>query len=174
MPQRRSVSPRTPNGHPASFWDALGTRAPRRVSINRTLNTNMRYHDLREARPWKLYEGRKRSCVIARMGTDGASGVHEVEASSGIVMTGRTEVFFGYFVLIHGPAGEEWLGEDRRSIVAALRAASDAARAKGWTVLAVSLDDGWEESGLSANSGFGYHPAFDRAVHMLEPLPQDV
>ena len=134
----------------------------------------MRNHDLREARPWKLYAGRRRSCVIVRIGIDGASGVHEVEASSGTVVTGRTEVFWGFFVRIFTPTGEEWLGEDRRSIVAALRAANEAAEADGWSVLAVGLDDGWQESGLSENSGLGYHPAFDRAMHMLEALPQDV
>ena len=145
----------------ASLQEGIGTRA----------KYGMRYRDLTEARPWKKFMGRSRTCLISNNPPDPKTIglVVEAEGHWGTVWTGRSEVFWGYFVRIVGRAGEEWLGEDRGSLVAALVAANDAASASGWSVLALGLTDEWTESGLSANSGYGYHPAFDRHVHMLEP-----
>lgn len=134
----------------------------------------MRYDQLVEGRPWKTYYGRKRTCLMAshRLLGDGMQVVSEAEGSWGSVWTGRTEVFWGYFVRLEGPAGESWLGEDRRSIRQALVQAAAAAEANGWSLLAIGLTDEWQESGLSGNTGYGSHPGFpDRHVHMLEPPP---
>ncbi len=136
----------------------------------------MRYRDLCETGPWKQYHGRSRPCLIASPHPLGKADCVIVEADGawGTVTTGRTRVFHGYFVEVKGPSGEVWLGEDRHSVRNALRQASDLAGQVGWIVLAIGLESDWRESGLSANSGYGYHPAYpDRAVHMLEPPPRE-
>lgn len=135
----------------------------------------MRYRDLCETRSWKHYCGRCRPCLIASPHPLGEADCVIVEADGewGTITTGRAKVFYGYFVKIRGASGEAWLGEDRHSIRNALLQASDLAGQVGWIVLAIGLESDWRESGLSANSGYGYHPAYpDRAVHMLEPPPQ--
>lgn len=96
----------------------------------------------------------------------------EVESQYGEVFTGRTEVFWGYFVRVKDALGREWLGEDRHSLRNAFRKAAEAAHSDGATIMAAGLSRDWRESGLSENSGWGSHPAHpDRYVHMLEPTP---
>ena len=135
----------------------------------------MRYRELNEARPWKKYQGRSRTCLLSNSRPAGIadSVAVQADASCGTVSTGRSEVHWGYFVRITGPGGEEWLGEDRYSLRAALMQAAAATADSGWTLLAIGLDDDWTQTGLTENSGYGYHPAFDRRVHMLEPAPRD-
>jgi hypothetical protein len=136
----------------------------------------MRYRDLIETRPWKTFRWQVRPCLIAspRAVGDADCVVLQAEGHYGPVFTGRTEVFHGYFVRIVASHGEDWLGEDRRSLREALKNAAEAAEQSGWTVLAIGLFPEWRESGLSANTGFGSHPAYpDRAVHMLEPEPRN-
>ena len=132
----------------------------------------MRYHELTEARPWKQYEGQHRPCLIVSPELRHVAEciVTEAEGYCGTIRTGKTEVFFGYYVRIVSPTGVEWLGEDRSSMREALRRAAEATEQAGWSLLAIGLSSNWRETGLSANSGFGYDPAFpNRAVHMLEP-----
>lgn len=134
----------------------------------------MRYRELNEARPWKTYQGRTHPCIIASpedLG-DGKCIITEAEAHFGTLHTGRTEVFWGYYVRIVG-IGEEWLGEDRHSLRDALRQAAGAAEHSGWSIIALGCTSEFRESGLSANSGYGFHPAHpDRHVHMFEPIPR--
>ena len=125
----------------------------------------MRYKELAEARPWKQYLGRSRRCLA----TNGETTV-EVKGSCGTVLTGRTESFHGYFVRIVGPDTYEWLGTHPQSLKQALANAATAAERSGWKLLAVGLLDEWKVSGLSWNSGWGYHPAFADKVHMLDTL----
>lgn len=85
----------------------------------------------------------------------------------GLIETGRTRTFQGYFVRLDDPDGGEWLGTDGHSMRRALAdAAAQAARA-GYDLLAVGVQPEWRESGLSFNSGWGYHPDFEGRVHML-------
>ena len=99
--------------------------------------------------------------------------VIEAECHYGEVLTGKTEVFWGYFVRVINPSGEEWLGEDRHSLRRALNGASEAAEHHGWSLIAVGCTPEFQETGLSANSGYGYHPARpNRPIHMLEPVPR--
>ena len=131
----------------------------------------MRYRELNEARPWRKYQGRSRPCLLSNPHPVGiADGlVIQAEGHWGLVVTGRTETFWGYFVRVVGPSGEEWLGEDRSSVRAALGQAADAIAASGWSLLAIGLDDDWQETGLSYNSGWGVHRSYDRHANMLEP-----
>ena len=133
----------------------------------------MRYRELHEARPWRQYQGRSRTCLVSNLRPLGSAGglIVQADASWGTVATGKSEVHWGYFVRITGPSGEEWLGEDRYSLRAALVQAAAAATNSGWTLLAIGLDDDWQETGLSQNSGWGVHPQFERHVHMLEHPP---
>ena len=134
----------------------------------------MRYRELNEARPWKSYQGRTHRCIIASpedLG-NGRCLVEEVVANFGTVHTGKAEVFFGYYVRIVS-AGEEWLGEDRHSLIAALRHADEAAQHSGWSIIALGCTPQFRESSLSSNSGYGSHPAHpDRHVHLFEPIPR--
>lgn len=79
----------------------------------------MRYKELAEARPWKTYLGREHRCLIVSPEDLGNGNciVVEAEVSYGEVVTGRSEVHWGYFVrIIHPFTGEEWLGEDRNRL----------------------------------------------------------
>ncbi|MEG3153479.1 hypothetical protein [Sphingomonas sp. RB1R13] len=98
----------------------------------------------------------------------------KADGEYGTISTGRTETFYGYYVRILSPNGDEWLGEDRHSLREALRKAAEALHSDGWTLLAIGLAPEWRESGLSQNSGWGYHPSHaDRRKHMLEPPPRE-
>jgi hypothetical protein len=125
----------------------------------------MRYKELVEARPWKKYEGHSRRCLLLL-----ATLTVEVTGHCGIVVTGRTETFHGYYVRISGFDGREWLAEDRQSLRAALIKVADQIEESHGRLLAVGLLDEWRETGMSGNTGWGDHPAFDRAVHMLDPI----
>ena len=134
----------------------------------------MRYRELNEARHWKSYQGRTHRCIIASPEDLGNGNciVTEAEAHYGAVHTGKTDVFWGYYVRIVA-TGEEWLGEDRHSLRDALRQAEAAAQHSGWSIIALGCTPEFRESGLSANSGYGSHPAYpDRHVHMFEPIPR--
>ena len=136
----------------------------------------MRASELNEARPWKKYQTRTHAVIIASPSDlgNGKCIVTDAECHYGEVYTGKTEVFAGYFVRIINPHGGEWLGEDRHSLRKALRKAAEASRSAGWIILAIGLSSEWRESGLSENSGWGYHPEHpDRHVHMLEPTCEE-
>jgi hypothetical protein len=136
----------------------------------------MRYSELlNEARPWKKYQNRIRPVLIASPADVGDANAIVMEAMChyGDVCTGRSEVFWGFAARVVSPLGEEWLGEDRHSLRSAFQQAGDAAQHDGWSLIALGCTPEFRESGLSANSGYGYHPAYpDRAVHMLEPIPR--
>ena len=136
----------------------------------------MRYRELIEARrSWKQYQGRKHQVLLVRTNEicDANQEVFECDAYFGDILTGRQEVFHGYFVRIVLPTGEELIGEDPRWLYDALKDVSAKAEAKRWAVLAIARTPLFRETGLSVNSGFGIHPAFpDRHVHMLEPSPE--
>lgn len=137
----------------------------------------MRFRELIEARPWKLYRGRRHLVRLVRSDEVDSPEreVVECDVFFGSVFTGRTETFAAYYVHICDPAGElgGWLGEHPHLLYDALRRAAEAAQADGWTVLAIGRTPQFKETGLSQNSGFGIHPAYpDRHVHMSEPPPE--
>jgi hypothetical protein len=98
--------------------------------------------------------------------------VFQCDAYFGSIFTGKQQVHQGYFVSIVLPTGEELFGEHPRWVYDALKSAMKAVEKKGWTVLVVARLPRFGETSLSANSGFGFHPAYpDRHVHMLDPEP---
>jgi hypothetical protein len=132
----------------------------------------MRYAEIFESRPWKHYSGRTHAAHIAPVLVDGISNrITDVEARFGLVHTGRSRVFHGYFVEVSGQSGEAWTGEHRYSLRGALRDVARKMKEEGWSLSAIGLSSLWHETGLTGNSGYGYHPDHDGAVMMLEPLP---
>ena len=132
----------------------------------------MRYRDLTEARPWRQYDSRAGRCQITRTEhAVGSNATTDVIVQFGTVSTGKQRVFAGYFCRVIRPDGVAVLGEDPHHLRGALRKVEHQLNQTGWTLNAIALSDDWQETGLSENSGFGYHPAFDRPVHMLESLP---
>lgn len=113
---------------------------------------------------WKNYQQRRTGeCHID---LDGEGILAEFEM--GIIETGRQRVFAGHYIKVIGPDGEEWLGEDTSSMRAALRALDKEIESNGGRLLCAGLLDGFHESGLSADTGYGYIRGYPRAVHMME------
>lgn len=90
------------------------------------------------------------------------------EFEMGIIETGRQRVFAGHYIKVLGPDSEEWLGEDTTSMRAALRALDEDIGHDGGRLLCAGLLDGFRESGLSVDTGYGYIDGYPRAVHMME------
>lgn len=120
---------------------------------------------------WRHYEGRKKGNVLLLDG-DGAR-IHATY-EHGLVLTGRSRVFAGYYVCVTLPNETEFTGEDEHSLHSALlRLASNLAAGK--LILTCSgLDPRWRQSGLSENTGWGYLPFYPEAVHMMSPIPESV
>ena len=135
----------------------------------------MRYRDLFDARPWKKYDGRDRRCLIVRNHESEGKEREVVETSVqyGNTFTGKQRVWVGYFVQVVGPDEKVWLAEHPHFLRGALREVEKLLNTDGWSLLAIGLAPEWHETGSSANSGYGYHPDFDHAVHMLQPERSD-
>ena len=113
---------------------------------------------------WRKYQPRRTGeCYID---LDGEGILAEFEM--GIIETGRQRVFAGHYIKVLGPEGEEWLGEDASSMRAALRALDEDVGRDGGRLLCAGLHDGFHESGLSTDTGYGYIQGYPRAVHMME------
>lgn len=76
----------------------------------------------------------------------------------GTVHTGKARVFVGYFTRLNCADGHTSLGGHPHSLRKALQnLVSDGLAPAGYELLnCAALDDRWFETGLSANSGFGY------------------
>lgn len=125
----------------------------------------MRFHELLEARPWRHYTpSAERSCAIGALNS---AAVAQVLVQCGTCSTGRQRVFAGYYFEATLPTGSTVIGENSHGLRRALRTFEARLNAAGWTLDAIGLDPEWHETGLSADSGFGYHPSFSGPVHML-------
>ena len=129
----------------------------------------MRYKDLFDARAWRKYAGRDRRCRLISSAAD-SGHPEEIEApvQYGTVSTGRSRVFAGWFCSVGLPTGEMIIEEDPHNLRAALRQLAERLASLDLVLDAVGLDDAWQESGLSSNTGWGYHPNYEGAVHMFE------
>lgn len=132
----------------------------------------MRFRDLLEARPWRRYTGEERQCAIRHIGADEVSGETLARVEFGTVTTGRQAVWAGFYVRVE-VGDREWLAEDPHSLRRALRGVEAELNKDDLWLQAFGLDPEWRESGLSANSGWGYYPDCDGAVHMLERQPSE-
>ena len=106
------------------------------------------------APPWRRYEPiRTGQCLI-----ETAATIISVRYELGTVHTGRSRVFVGFFVKLTPRDGVEWLGEHPYSLRRALRRlAVETLASEGWRFAdAPGLSGSWYETGLSANTGFGY------------------
>ncbi|WP_338505046.1 hypothetical protein V6R86_13110 [Sphingomonas kaistensis] len=131
----------------------------------------MRYKDLFDAKAWRKYAGRDRLCRLVPLTSDQSvpTDIIEVPVQSGTVSTGRARVFAGWFCSVGLPTGEMVLAEDPHNLGQALRNLEERLNATGWSLDAIGLDERWEETGLSSNTGWGYHPQVHGAAHMLDP-----
>lgn len=138
----------------------------------------MRYKEICEARrQWKRYRGRRHAVRVVRTAEIGEPHREIIDCAAyfGSIFTGKQEVHHGYFVSILLPTGEEVVGEHPRWVYDALKSAMSSAEEKGWTVLVIARLPKFRETGLSANSGFGFHPAYPgRHVHVLDPEPDQL
>jgi len=113
---------------------------------------------------WKKYQGRASGrCEIDLRG-EGVLADFEI----GIIETGRSRVFAGYYIKVITEDGEEWVEEDPGSVRAALQALDELVAFDGGRLLCAGLHPDFYESGLSANTGFGYIESYRGAVHMME------
>jgi len=133
----------------------------------------MRYHDLFDARAWKKYQKRDRRCCLISLRSDASASaeIEKVPVQWGIVYTGKQRVMAGYFFQAILPSGEAVLAEDPHLLRRALFALESRLNALGWSLDAIGLDEQWKESGLSSNTGWGFHPLVQGAAHVLEPKP---
>lgn len=89
-----------------------------------------------------------------------------VRWAHGIVETGRSRVFAGYFVRVE-VGNLTFSDTDQHSLRQALRVVAEQAKNEGINLRFAGLWDQFEESGLSANTGWGY---IDHAsLSMFEP-----
>ena len=90
----------------------------------------------------------------------------------GQICTGKQHVFHRYYVRIQLLDGTTVTGEDEHNVRSALFAVNTVLENRGLALLAAGLDEQWEESGLSHNSGYGFVAGVKRPVHMFEiPIP---
>ena len=128
----------------------------------------MRYNEFGSG-GWRHYSGQERACVLTPLPEGSASGSSEAHVQWGSVTTGKQRVWVAFFIQVIQRDGKEWLVEHPHSLRAALRLVEADLNADGWSLGVIGLDPEWRESGLSANSGYGYHPDFSEAAHMLQP-----
>lgn len=91
----------------------------------------------------------------------------------GSITTGRQRVFHGYYVKLIAPDGHEAIGTSEHSLREALLDVDRQLDERELVLLAAGTYPKFYESGLSANTGFGFLPNCDFAVHMLDmPTPR--
>lgn len=118
---------------------------------------------------WRHYETRRAGeCTVLDK-----HGEKLVRYDMGIVETGRSRVFAGFFVHITLGDDEQITAEDAVALVRALRRLASDISASGLQLNCVGLSDQWRESGLSENTGFGYFGPHQQPMHMMDEMPDD-
>ena len=117
---------------------------------------------------WRHYEVRRRGHVYVD-----DTYLRNVQASYslGIISTGKSRVFCGYYVTLVLASGTEFTGEDEHSLRSALLRLASNLSAVNLAITCSGLDPRWQESGLSENTGWGYFVFWPEAVHMMSPVP---
>ena len=113
---------------------------------------------------WRHYETRSTGAVLVNKSGIPLAATYEM----GIVSTGRSRVWAGHFVSVTLPSDTEFSGEDEHSLRAALRKLDAHFAAVDLELRCVGLDPEFSESGLSVDTGWGYVPGGDGAVHMMD------
>jgi hypothetical protein len=84
---------------------------------------------------WRKYQARRSGeCWID------ITGEHRVRFEVGIVETGRSRVYEGVYLKVWGPDGQEWLGEDRWSLLRALHDVAGQIESAGGKMMCTGLD----------------------------------
>jgi len=118
---------------------------------------------------WRHYDVRQSGeCTVLDK-----RGEKRVRYDMGIVETGRSRVFAGYFVHITLGDDEQITAEDSGSLGRALRRLASNISASGPRLNCVGLSGQWRESGLSENTGFGYFGPDQQPMHMMDEMPDD-
>lgn len=82
------------------------------------------------------------------------------------VDTGRSKVFWGYRLTVDVEE-KQFSGESRHNMISAVRQCGANMRAAGLELHVNAMNESFQESGLSANSGYGYIDGHQKAVHMM-------
>ncbi len=118
---------------------------------------------------WRHYEVRQSSdCQVSDENVNSL-----VCYDMGIVETGRTRVFAGYFVRVRLAGDEQITAEDDGSMIAALWRLARNLSARGLYLRCAGMSGQWRESGLSQNTGWGYFGPHQQPMHMLDDMPDD-
>lgn len=140
--------------------EALGERAFSR-SINSIMtnpNTDQLFYRIQQSGPFTV------------------NAKHDAQPATfdlGIVEKGPRRVFAGYFVEIAILGGERLVAVDENSMVLALGRLQKSILSRGLRLDCVALSGEWFESGLSANSGWGYYGHYERLLHMMSAMPEE-
>lgn len=89
----------------------------------------------------------------------------------GSITTGRQRVFHRYYVKVIAPNGADIIGTSEHSLREALLDVDRQLDQRELTLLAAGTYPEFYESGLSANTGYGYIPSCDFVVHMMDMPP---
>lgn len=117
---------------------------------------------------WRNYEVRGGGDVHV---VNEQGGLLPASYATGLVLTGKTRVFAGYFVKLALSSGTEFTGEDSHSLRSALLRLASNLSAVRLALDCAGLDPRWRESGLSENTGYGYFIFHPEAVHMMAAVP---
>lgn len=119
---------------------------------------------------WRHYQMRRSGeCTVLD-----EHGEKLVRYDTGIVETGRSRVFAGYFVQITLGDDEQITAEDAGFLVLALSRLARNISSIGLRLRCVGLSGQWRESGLSENTGFGYFGPHQQPMHMMDEMPDEV
>lgn len=116
---------------------------------------------------WKHYEAWKQGTATVVVEDE----VGECRYDFGAISTGRQRVFHRFYARVEFPDNGALVGEDPCGVRAALDDLNRQLQHRGIRLVVAGLDPAWTESGLSQNTGFGYLPNCDHAVHMFEIPP---
>lgn len=118
---------------------------------------------------WRHYQTRQSGdCAVFDQGRE-----RLVAVDMGIVETGRSRVFAGYFFRVRLADNEQITAEDGGSMIAALWRLARNLSARGLHLQCAGMSGKWRESGLSQNTGWGYYGPQQQPMHMLDDMPPD-
>lgn len=118
---------------------------------------------------WRHYQTRHSGdCAVLDQGSE-----RLVAVDMGIVETGRSRVFAGYFFRVWLADNEQITGEDGGLMIAALWRLARNLTALGLRLRCAGMSGQWRESGLSENTGWGYYGPQKQPMHMLDEMPDD-
>lgn len=105
------------------------------------------------------------ACRVASESSTDLAGTYKLVS----VATGRSKVFWGYRLTLEVD-GRQFVGEDQHNMIDAVRQCGYVMQAAGYTLCVNAMSDSFQESGLSANSGYGYIHGREGPEHMMADL----